>query len=388
VGGIGATVLPAGESATVADLTGSGLIRRLNVRMDGATDAELDSLRLRVFYDGESVPSIDAPVGWFFGAGHGRARYRSLPLGTDSPEGFYCYWPMPFHGAVRVTLFNVSAAPIHVDAAVVEHEVQSVASSAGYLHVAARSETRSTGEKTDVIATATGAGHYVGNLLYVQDGTSSQSFLQGDDLVVVDAADSLHGTGLEDAYNGGHYYNWGSPITSEPEGAYPRSAIRPLYGILDVENTSLPPLSRADQYRWMIGERVPFRQSLEASVETQYASVGSQWTSVAFWYQLPAAILAVPSAPAVVPRRLELRPTTPNPVIEAAQMRFWLATDMAVTLELLDVSGRRVQTIVQDRLAAGSHTILWTRGSLESGVYFLRLEAGGRVVTRKVVLAR
>ena len=177
--GIGATVVPGGETATVAELDGPGLIRRLTVRMDGASDDDLDSLRLRVFYDGQLEPSIDSPVGWFFGAGHGRALYKSLPLGTDSPDGFYCYWPMPFHIAVRIELLNASMTPIHVDAAVVEHEVQAVTSDAGYLHVAAQSMTRPVDQVIDVLATATGAGHYVGNLLYVQQASTSMSFLQG-----------------------------------------------------------------------------------------------------------------------------------------------------------------------------------------------------------------
>ena len=387
--GIGATVVPGGETATVAELDGPGLIRRLTVRMDGASDDDLDSLRLRVFYDGQLEPSIDSPVGWFFGAGHGRALYKSLPLGTDSPDGFYCYWPMPFHIAVRIELLNASMTPIHVDAAVVEHEVQAVTSDAGYLHVAAQSMTRPVDQVIDVLATATGAGHYVGNLLYVQQASTSMSFLQGDDLAVVDAADSLRGTGLEDAYNGGHYYNWSSPISSEPDGPSPPYAIRPLYGILSVEHGFFPAFSRTDQYRWMIGERVPFSQSLQVSVETQYADVGSLWTSVAFWYQLPTGgTAAAPLLPEAAARRLELRPVAPNPVVGSAMVRFWLAADMAVTIELLDVSGRKVQTIVEDRLAAGSHAIRWTRGTLPSGVYFLRLRAGDRIATRKLVLAR
>jgi DUF2961 family protein/type IX secretion system substrate protein len=239
-----------------------------------------------------------------------------------------------------------------------------------------------------VLAAVTGAGHYVGNLLYVQQNTESQFFLQGDALVVADAADTLHGTGLEDEYDGGHYYNWNSPITTEPEGASPHAAIRPLHGLLSMEHTTSPPLSRADQYRWMIGDRVPFAQSLAVSLETQYADVGAQWISVAFWYQLPVGILAVRRAPVVAAHRLELRPTAPNPVSDAAEIRFWLAEDQAVTLELLDVSGRRVETIVAGRLIAGSHAIRWSRGSLASGIYFLRLEAAGQVATRKVVLAR
>jgi hypothetical protein len=81
---------------TLADLEGPGVIRKLCVKMTDANDSELTGLNLRVFYDGQVEPSIDIPVAHFFGAGKERAAYKSLPIGTDSNDGFYCYWPMPF----------------------------------------------------------------------------------------------------------------------------------------------------------------------------------------------------------------------------------------------------------------------------------------------------
>jgi hypothetical protein len=66
---------------------------------------------------------------------------------------------------------------------------------------------------------------------------------------------------------------------------YPHSATRPLNGILYVNKSTS--LTRADQYRWRIADCIPFSRSLEVSVECRYGITGSQWTSVAFWYQLP-----------------------------------------------------------------------------------------------------
>ncbi|MFN8179315.1 MAG: DUF2961 domain-containing protein [bacterium] len=388
--GVGSLVVPPGGSASVVDLAGPGLIRRLNVRMDGAPDAALDSLLLRVTYDADAQPSIDAPVGWLFGAGHGRAPYKSLPLGTDSPNGFYSYWPMPFHERVRIELGNASATSIRVDSVLVEHEARPVPSDRGYLHVIAKGRLRHPGQIRTVLASAFGAGHYVGNLLYVQQADSSFSFLEGDDLVVVDGADSLHGTGLEDAYDGGYYYNWSEPLMVEPEGPHPPFAIRPLSGLLRMERTASPPFARADQYRWMIGDRVPFSQSLEVSMETGLAAAGGQWISVAFWYQLPAVDTGALQEGEVSARRLglELAPSEPNPVRETAVIRFSLPKEGAVLLDLLDVRGRRVRTIAAGWRDAGPHELRWIRGALPSGVYFLRLRAGGAVETRKLVLVR
>jgi hypothetical protein len=109
--------------------------------------------------------------------------------------------------------------------------------------------------------------------------------LEGDEIITVNGADVLHGTGLEDAYNGGYYYNWVAVQADEPEGVMPQSATRPLHGILYVGREA--GYARADQYRWQIADRIPFSRSLDVKIENRYAVTGAVWTSVAFWYQQP-----------------------------------------------------------------------------------------------------
>lgn len=286
-----ATVIPGGQAISLASLAGPGVVRRLNVRMDNATDAELHALRLRVRYDGEATPGIDIPVDDFFGAGHQRTAYQSLPLGTDSTDGFYCYWPMPYRQAILVELFNSGGSGVAIDGATVEYQSQALDPYACYL----RAQTNSTVVNAATVhlpmAAATGHGHYVGNLLYVHQFSDNFFMLEGDEIVTVDGTDVLYGTGLEDAYNGGYYYNWAVGLTDEPEGAFPPSAIRPLNGILHVSRT--PGVeARADQYRWQIVDRVPFTQSLDVRIEAFYSTFGAIWTSVAFWYQWPTGWIA------------------------------------------------------------------------------------------------
>jgi hypothetical protein len=370
-----------------ADVAGPGIVRGLEVRMDGATDAELDSLWLRVTWDDATEPAIDAPVGWFFGAGHGRAPYRSLPLGTDGPNGFYCYWPMPFRSAARVDLVNASAASISVDSVVVEYEPGSVPADLAYLHAAANRTVIVPGHDGHVLLSVEGAGHYVGNLLFAQQEHATHFFLEGDDIIVVDGTTTLNGTGLEDAYNGGHYYNWVNNPMDEPEGPNPPFAIRPLSGILRVELTESPELARADQYRWMIGDRVPFTTSLDVSVQTVgYAWEPGEYASVAFWYQVPPVATEVRTESRDL--GFELRPAAPNPVSEATVVRFSLPDAMDVVLEVLDVTGRRIDTLADGPRPAGSHEIRWTPGERANGVYFVRLRAGRWTETRKLVLVR
>jgi hypothetical protein len=387
---VGPASVPGGGTLTLANLTGPGLIRRLNVRMSAATDDQLDGLRLRVFWDSDVLPSIDAPVGWFFGAGHTRAPYRSLPMGTDSPDGFYCYWPMPFHGAARVELVNPTSASIPIDSTVVEHDPGPVDMNMGYLHAVARQAVRSPGSTRYAMAEASGAGHYVGNFLFLEQDYNDDYMLEGDDMIVVDGADTINGTGLEDAYNGGYYYNWVAQPMPEPEGASPPYAIRPLNGILRRKKTASPPFSRADQYRWMIADRVSFTQSLEVSIENGYAQVGSRWKSVVFWYQLPFSVsgAASPAEPGDRMGGLELRSIAPNPAANAIVIRFALPADGPVSLDLLDVAGRKVATLSEGPRSAGLHEVSWHRGRQPDGVYIVRLRAGGLTGFGKLLLIR
>lgn len=282
-----ARVIGVGEASTLAALSGPGIIRQLNVGMEGATDADLDGLRLRVTYDDESSAAIDAAVSHFFGAGRQRAAYRSLPLGTDSADGFYSYWPMPFRRSVRVELQNPTTQPIAITSARVDYEPGRVSNDLCYLHASETTSVRGGTPADHVLVSAAGRGHYVGNLLYAEQPAYSFYMLEADEIVRVDGTQVLHGTGTEDAYNGGYYYNWVKTVGGEPEGEYPQSAIRPLHGLLYAHREAGVEYSRADQYRWALGDRMPFEQSLDVRMEFEYASVGAVWTSVAFWYQQP-----------------------------------------------------------------------------------------------------
>jgi len=273
------------SNLTLADLAGPGLIRKINIKMTDANDTELEGLNLRIYYDDQNNPSIDIPVAHFFGAGKERTAYRSLPIGTDSNDGFYCYWPMPFRNSVLVKLFNTTAEPIAIDSAKVEYEQKQLDHHTCYLHATKNTSVRQSGQIYHTILSTTGQGHYVGDLLYVQQNADSFYMLEGDDVIYADGQLVQNGTGLEDTYNGGAYYNWVAVIPDEPEGPYPQSATRPLSGILYVNRYT--DFARADQYRWRIADCIPFAESIEANVECRYAQVGSRWISVGFWYQLP-----------------------------------------------------------------------------------------------------
>lgn len=279
------TVINPHSSIVLVDVNGPGIIRKLNIRMDDANDAELDGLRLRVCYDGNDSPAIDVSVGNFYGAGKERAKYKSIPMGTDSNDGFYCYWTMPFRKSVLVQLSNTTDANIPIGSASVQYEPEADIKKMCYLYAVENTLIKQSGQIYHQILSTNGCGHYVGSLLYIEQDSYSFSMLEGDEVITIDGSNILNGTGLEDAYNGGYYYNWVAVIGSEPDGGYPQSAFRALNGILYVHREEGVSHARADQYRWQIADCVPFSQSIEVKIENRYAITGSKWTSVAFWYQ-------------------------------------------------------------------------------------------------------
>jgi len=279
----GATSIPAGSALTLANLSDSGQVRRLNVKMAGASDDDLDSLRLRVRYDGAAENAIDVPVSHFFGAGHDRVAYKSLPIGTDGPDGFYSYWPMPYRDGAVVELYNSGSSAVAVDSAAVEYEAGAVGQDACYLHAVYNESTAADHEMLVV----DGEGHYVGSLLWEQIDRVYRTLLEGDETIVVDGTTVLQGTGLEDAYNGGYYYNHVLAIDDVDEDPDPTSGTGPYSGLLRMNFDDIgDDYIRTDQYRWLIGDPVPFEDGIQVAMQN-YAPGEAVFGSTAFYYLVP-----------------------------------------------------------------------------------------------------
>jgi hypothetical protein len=77
---------------------------------------------------------------------------------------------------------------------------------------------------------------------------------------------------------------------------------------------------------------------------------------------------------------------SPNPVSRTARLTFSLARATTARLEMLDLSGRRVATILDQSLDAGVHSLAWTTGTLPAGVYWLALTTPETRLSRRVIL--
>jgi len=103
-------VIYAGEKKVVGDIEGPGIIRHIWVTLRSEEPAYLRRVVLRVFWDDESEPSVEVPIGDFFGLGHATTTYfSSLPLSMFD-RGFNCFFPMPFYRRARIEVENQGTA--------------------------------------------------------------------------------------------------------------------------------------------------------------------------------------------------------------------------------------------------------------------------------------
>ncbi len=102
-------VIPAGTTATIAEVKGAGCIRHIWMTMWCPEEAYARKIVLRAWWDGEAAPSIECPVGDFFGIGHGIVKnFWSLPLqmSPQAGRGFNCWFAMPFSYSARFEISN------------------------------------------------------------------------------------------------------------------------------------------------------------------------------------------------------------------------------------------------------------------------------------------
>jgi hypothetical protein len=274
-----------GETLVMVDLKGPGVVSHIWVTVADNEYAWPRLVRLRVYYDGKKTPSVDVPLGDFFGVGHGYERdLDSLPI-RDSSFGRArnSYWPMPFRQSCKITVTDEGYRPVtmfyyHVD----WQQHASLPADVAYFHGYYRQERPAAAGKNYEFLNVNGTGHYVGTVLNViQAGVGW--FGEGDDLFYVDGArhPQIYGTGTEDYVNEA----WGLRVSYSP-----------WYGTPVAEGERVG--ARLTGYRWHVPDPIPFTKSLWAGIEHAgwtYNADGSLrsgfeerpdfFSSAAFWYQ-------------------------------------------------------------------------------------------------------
>jgi len=258
-----------GDSAVLLDLAGPGEVRRFWVTVASRDPDYLRRIALKMYWDGETNPSVEAPLGDFFGDGFAKKRYTAFLMG-ESSGGFYCYLPMPFRHHARIVVENGTGRPIdalyyNVDLVTGLDLPRDVAT----LHAWWHRDPRTTSRAPHLIAEARGRGWFVGTEYGVQSAAKNLSFLEGDEIFTIDGEKRGQGTGTEDYFNSGWYFD---------EGPY----AGPFHGLIIKNDT----LGRIVAYRWHILDRIPFYRSLKVEIEhgDQNTEV-ADYATVGFWYQ-------------------------------------------------------------------------------------------------------
>ncbi len=230
---------------------------------------------LRVYWDGEKEPSIEAPIGDFFCMGNGvDRRFTSYPMDAGSEgRARNSYWQMPFKKSAKFTVTNEGEIDVVSFYFQLDYrEVKSLPDYTPYFHAQYRQEYPHRSQDNYLILDAAGKGHYVGCSMSVLQNDDFW-WGEGDDMIFVDGEEtpSLHGTGMEDAfsnawgmYEAHHSLFYGCPYTE----------IDFIKG------------SKASFFRFNIPDPIPFNKSIKVTIEN-----GSQnnrtdnFMSVAYWYQ-------------------------------------------------------------------------------------------------------
>ena len=284
--------IPAGETLVLLDADGPGIVTHFWNTV-GATDLFYGrSLVLRVYYDGGEYPSVQAPLGDFFGVGHGAYADYTSAVATVSSHGRArtCYWRIPFKQHIKITVTNdhptekVDSFYYYLDWQ--KHE--SLPEDTAYFH-AEYHQAMPAGEGNYTILETEGRGHYVGTVHSAQQ-VELGWYGEGDDYFYIDGADQpqLRGTGTEDYFNDA----WGF-----------REFSTPYHGVSLYEGVF--PGDRVTAYRWHIADPIPFTKSLKVEIEHRGSVFTDQaqhlgqfferpdWvSSVAFWYQYPPKPIA------------------------------------------------------------------------------------------------
>ena len=89
-----------------------------------------------------------------------------------------------------------------------------------------------------------------------------------------------------------------------------------------------------------------------------------------------------------LPTEFALLGNAPNPFNSSTSIRYALPEDAEVRLELYNILGQKVTTLVNGRVEAGSHTVTWDASNYSSGIYFYKLTADNNVFTKRMTLLK
>jgi hypothetical protein len=217
------------QSVELLNIKEQGVIQRIWLTINQSPRL-LRSLRLQMYWDGNSKAAVDVPLGDFFVSNLGRTTpFQSALFASPEGRSFNCYIPMPFKKGARITLTNESAQ----DTAKLFYDVDFVLTKtlppdALYFHACWRRQmTSKLGEDVVVLPKLNGKGRFLGMSVGLNTDSAYDKtwWGEGEVKMYLDGDTSyptINGTGAEDyigtGWGMGAFNNWyqGAPVADEP----------------------------------------------------------------------------------------------------------------------------------------------------------------------------
>ena len=277
----------AGETVTLAQIDGAGAIQHIWLTV---APQWWRKLVIRFYWDDETTPSVETPLGDFFCNGWSvRSNVTSLAVCVNPAGGFNSYWEMPFRKGARITLENLSPEDILGFYYQITYTQTDIADDVGYFHAQWRRSNPLPYQQDHMLLEGVkGQGQYVGT--YIAWGVNNTGWWgEGEIKFFMDddrEFPTICGTGTEDYFGGawnfehpkGQYGVFSSPYSGlsqviQPDGLYQSQ-------------------TRFGMYRWHITDPIRFQRELRVTIqalgwrsERRYLPLQDDIASTVFWYQ-------------------------------------------------------------------------------------------------------
>ncbi|MDB5120701.1 MAG: hypothetical protein JWN56_1919 [Sphingobacteriales bacterium] len=277
-------IINSGETITIAEMEGPGAVQQIWMTPTGNWQFSI----IRFYWDDEKEPSIESPIGAFFGMGWNEyAPLNSLPVTVNPGSAFNCYWKMPFRKKCRITVENLNKMEPMRLYYQVNYTLTSVGKDEAYFHAQYRRSNPNLTSLHTILDNVKGKGQYVGT--YMGIGVNNNGWWgEGEIKFFMDGDKeypTIAGTGTEDYFCGSYNFDRGGKYTefSTPYAGL-HQVIRPDGAYKSQE--------RFGMYRWHIMDPVRFDKDLKITIQDlgwrsggRYLAQKSDIITVAYWYQ-------------------------------------------------------------------------------------------------------
>jgi len=284
--------LKAGMDVQLCDIAGPGVIRHIWMTTS-REPANLRSLVIRAWWDGQEHPSIECPIGDFMGFAHGKVMpYSSAVHSVGSNAGMNIWLPMPFAKRAKITLANEGQKDVPLFYQIDYTTRDKLPKDAGRLHVLFRRENPTTVKQDfEVLPQRSNAGRFIGAVIGIRNLTTGQWWGEGEIKVYMDGDTefpTICGTGSED------YVGLSYGIQQTP---YPYNGC------------SLDAKDFVSMYRWHLPDPIAWREQCRITIQQiawrrGLAETQDDWSTATFWYE------PTPSAP--LPKMPDVNARTAN----------------------------------------------------------------------------